>query len=407
MINKLRRRFIVTAMCSVFAVLTVIMSTIGVLTFRKIGNDADRITQLLIENEGRFPKRDGKPGMPEFFSPGMSAETPYETRFFTVLLDENNGISEVNTGSIAAVTTAKAGDYAYEIARSGKTRGYKGVYRYGVAEKDGRKLIVFVDCSRGLSNFDSFCLMSALVCIGGMVSVLILVLIFSRIAVKPIAETYAKQKQFITDAGHEIKTPLTIIDANTEVIELESGETEWTRSIKTQVERLSALTSNLIDLSRMDERGAAPVMLDFSLSDAVNEALADFEMLIKSNEKTLTVSIEDGISFTGDEKAIRRLISLLTDNAIKYSSEHANINVTLLKRGRQIELRFENPVEKIDKGNLDMLFERFYRADSSRNSESGGYGIGLSVAKAIVEAHKGAIKASSPDGKSIIISATF
>ena len=189
--------------------------------------------------------------------------------------------------------------------------------------------------------------------------------------------------------------------------ELETGETEWTRSISKQITRLTSLTEKLVMLSRMDEESYRPNAVRFSFSEAARETVQSFEAVAQYKNKNYTAEIEDGIEYEGDEHAIRQLMSLLIDNAMKYSDEGGNIAVRLKKSGKNIELQVENTAENLKKGNQEILFERFYRTDASRNSATGGHGIGLSVAKAIVTAHKGKISAVSPDGRRIVFTAVF
>ena len=184
---------------------------------------------------------------------------------------------------------------------------------------------------------------------------------------------------------------------------MENGESEWIKSNKHQIERLSSLTEKLVFLTRMDEDNAPLMnMNDFSISDAVSDTVSAYESMAKTNGITLKYDISENINYHGDESMIRQLISLMMDNAMKYSSEHGDINVTLKNdRMKRVLITIENSVDSIEKGNHDELFERFYRSDKSRNSKTGGFGIGLSVCEAIVTAHKGHIHAESTDGKSI------
>ena len=229
-------------------------------------------------------------------------------------------------------------------------------------------------------------------------------LLLSKRAIKPIADSYEKQKHFITDAGHELKTPLTVISASADVLEMTQGENEWTQSIRNQVVRLTELTNSLVSLARMDEHDSKLLMTDFSISDAVTESLEPFSRLASQQGKHVEMNIQKNISFDGNEESIRKLVGILIDNAIKYSGEKGEIAVTLKSVSRGPMLQMKNSVDEISKGNHDELFERFYRGDASRSSEIGGYGIGLSIAKAIVCAHKGKITARSEDGKSLLIS---
>ena len=197
-------------------------------------------------------------------------------------------------------------------------------------------------------------------------------------------------------------TPLAIIDANAEVIEMIDGENEWTQSIRKQIKRLTALTEKLVYLSRMDEDGYKMQMESFDISQAAEDMTELFKTSSKARGITLKAETEEGLNYYGNEASIRQLISIMLDNALKYTDENGVIEVKLKAAGKNRILTFYNTVEEIEKGKLDFLFERFYRLDKSRNSETGGHGIGLSVAKAIAEAHGGKISAESTDGKSIL-----
>jgi signal transduction histidine kinase len=218
---------------------------------------------------------------------------------------------------------------------------------------------------------------------------------------KPFIESMEKQKQFITDAGHEIKTPLAIISANADVLELTGGESEWITSIRNQTNRLDKLVRNLLTLSKMEEGKIELVFTDFDISKAVLEITEPFKAIGEAQNKKFLMEIEPGIIFHGDQGSIHQLVSTLVDNAMKYSDEKGTIKITLSSSKKGIKLQVYNTVEELNIDNLDKLFDRFYRADSSRSRETGGYGIGLSIAKSIAEAHHGRISAKSEDGKSI------
>lgn len=204
----------------------------------------------------------------------------------------------------------------------------------------------------------------------------------------------------------ELKTPLTIIDADAEVLEMDIGENEWLRDIQTQTKRLAELTNNLILLSRMEEQPQTE-KIEFPLSDLAEETVETFQALAKTHSKHLTAHIQPMLSMRGDEKAICQLITILLDNAVKYSSEDGTIDLTLEKQKNTIRLTVRNTVESVSKKDLAHLFDRFYRADPSRNSQTRGYGLGLSIASAIVNSHRGKIWAATPDEKSFSITAAF
>lgn len=410
MIKKLQRRVVIIAVSSVAAVLLVIMGAILITNYSEIVSDADSTILMLEQNDGSYPKfEEGSFGNNNTDRPkqGMSPEAQFETRFFSVNLNEEGKTISTNTGSIAAVATDEAIEYAEKIYESGTEKGFLGVYRYSVSKTDKGTMVLFLDCSRSLDIFYRFVRASLAVSAVGILGVFVLMLLFSKRAIKPIADSYAKQKHFITDASHELKTPLAVINANTEVIEMTQGDSEWTQSIKNQVLRLTELTNSLVSLARMDEHDSKLLMTDFSISDAVIESIEPFARLAAQQGKTLVSKIQSNISFEGNEESIRKLVGILTDNAIKYSGEKGEISVTLKSSSKGTVLQMKNSVDEIAKGSHDELFERFYRGDASRSSEISGYGIGLSIAMAIVNAHKGKITARSEDGKSLIISVLF
>ncbi|MCD8018390.1 MAG: HAMP domain-containing histidine kinase [Clostridiales bacterium] len=333
----------------------------------------------------------------------LTPETPYETRYFTVTFDEEENVTDINVDRIAAVDSDTAQEYAEKVLAGSSEKGFIESYRYLRQEKEGKTLVIFVDCSGSLSSFYAFLRASILVSIVGTLAVLILLSIFSGRIVAPFAESYEKQKQFITNAGHEIKTPLTIIEADAEIIELESGESEWVKDIHKQIVCLRDLTEYLIFLSKMEEKQKNINRIEIPISDVALETAQSFQALAKIQKKTFCFEIEPMLSYEGEVKSIQRLFSILLDNALKYSDPDGEIYFLLKKKNKNINIIVYNTAEQVDKEKLPHLFDRFYRADASRNSQTGGHGIGLSIAKAIVIAHEGKITASTSDGKSLTI----
>lgn len=403
MIKKLRRKLIAVAMLSLFLVLLIIVGTVNVLNYNKLIKEADSTLSILMDNNGIFPKPDMHSGGVGDFFKGMSPEKPYETRYFSVLMNDDGTVNSVDTGRIAGTDTDKAIEYAKEVSKSGRTSGFIQDYRYAVKSADKGVRIIFLYCQRELENFRSVLIISSAISVCGMLAVFVLLLFFSGRIVKPVSESYEKQKRFITDAGHEIKTPLTIIDADADIIEMEHGESEWLSDIKKQTRRLTMLTNDLIYLAKMEENSGSVNKLEFPLSDMVEETAESFKSLAISRSKTFTYTIQPLLPYVGDEKALRQLVSILLDNAIKYSDENGNISVTLSAQGRGIRLEVFNTCTSMPKSSTSQLFERFYRSEESHNSQTGGYGIGLSVAKAIVDAHKGRITASTKDEHSLTV----
>ena len=421
MIRKLRSRFTFAAMLSLFIVLAVLMGAVNLYNYHRVAREADEILSVLSENRGRFPQwmtmgrpddraeergaesdwyaspREEPPEKPEDRRQDQSPELAFESRFFSLVADENGEISEWDLDNIAAVDETEAASLAKTVLSSGKTRGYAGQYRYVVTEQDGGKRVTFLDCTRSLSNFRSFLLASVIVSGVGLGAVFLLMLWLSGRITRPIAESYEKQKRFITDAGHEIKTPITIIDADAEVLSMDLPESEWIDDIRLQTERLTSLTNDLIFLSRMDEENMQVQRLDFPISDVVSETVQSFRSRAIRENKTLRTEIEPMLTFCGEEKSLRQLVNILTDNAVKYSPEGGEIDVALKRTAKGLALSVTNTCESVPEGDLNDLFDRFYRAEKSRNSRTGGHGLGLSIARAVVNAHRGKITASAPD----------
>ena len=390
MIKKLRIRFVIVAMTSVIIVLGIIMFITNIVSYSKVTDSADSILTLLAQNDGKFssPPFVQKPNGP------MGIETPYETRFFSIKYYKN-GMVTADTHQIAAVDELSAIEMGNKVLMSGKANDFEEEYRYLISEKEMYTLVIFMDCTRQLETANNFLKSSMLVSIGALVGVFILLVIFSKPLVLPIAKSYERQKRFITDASHELKTPLTIISANNELIEMENGESESTRAIEKQVNRLTTLVKNLISLSKIDESERLNSAKNFSLSDALIDVCENFKVAFRNSNKYFTYDVEEGIDYFGDENLIRQLINILLDNANKYSLTKVNVN--LEKVGNKINIVVTNDSKEVEERNLKEYFERFYRSQMSRSSDVEGSGIGLSLAKEIVTLHKGEISAYGID----------
>ena len=396
MIRKLRIKFIAISMTSTIIVLFLILGSINLLNYREMSHNADMILDFLKENDGELPENLYKSQHKK--TNGISPETSFESRYFSVFLSNNRQICEADTDNISAINEETAIKYAQKINRSNKKCGFISKYRYMKENTSNGVKIYFLDCTKSMMSFQNFLVTSIFVSAFGVSAVFILVVLLSKRAIEPVAESYEKQKRFITDAGHEIKTPLTIIDA-----EMEYGENEWLDDIQVQTKRLTGLTNDLIYLSRMEEGQTKISMIEFPFSEVTAEAAQSFQNLAKVKGKDFKVDIEPMITLKGNEKAIRQLLSILLDNAVKYCTEQGQIRLNVSHKGKNIILSVCNTAQELTKENIDHLFDRFYRTDESRNSQTGGYGIGLSVAKAVVETHHGKITASSEDGRSLLI----
>ena len=406
MIQRIRIRFIAVAMIALLILLAVIVAGMNLINYNSIVQDADNKLELLSQNQGVFPNVGLDPNWP--IPPNMTIETPYESRYFSVLMTASGEVANIDTSRVKAIDSASAVQYASDAILKNDSNGFIDNYRYALSEEGDSIRITFLDCTREVYSFRSFLLSSILMALVGYLFFFFVILFFSKKITKPVTESYEKQKRFITDAGHEIKTPLAIIKADVDVLEMEYGGNEWLDGIQAQIKRLADLTNDLVYLSRMEETDISMEMLEFPFSDVVSETAQAFQAVAQAQEKMLLCDVEPMLSLNGNEKSIRQLVSILMDNAMKYSPKEGVVSLTVKKHGRHIYLTVYNTASApIDKQNLGHIFERFYRMDSSRSSKSGGYGIGLSVAKAIVSAHDGKITALTQDGQSLEIHIQF
>ncbi len=408
MIKKLQTRLIAVTMIALLLVLVLIVAGINIVNYCSVVQDADALLEILSENKGMFPER-FEYTRPMELPPELSPEIPFETRYFSVILNGLTGDPvQIDTSRIAAVDRSEALTFSSTVINGGKNKGFLDDYRYNVRAEQNNIRIIFLDCGRKLDAFRSFLdtsIVIALICY----IVVFTVVAFSSIRIiRPFSDNYEKQKRFVTDAGHEIKTPLTIINADVDVLEIESGENEWLTDIRKQTNRLATLTNDLIFLSRMEESETQMHMIEFPLSDVVSEVAASFSALAKTQNKQLFSEIQPMLSIRGNDRSIEQLVGLLLDNAIKYSPEGTPILLKAERQNRTVVLSVVNQsVYPIRKEELNHLFDRFYRADPSRNTQTGGYGIGLSMAKAIVNAHNGKIVAKPEDNNCLRITASF
>ena len=407
MIRKLKQKFVLLSMTSLLVLLAVIVAGMNLLNYRSVVEEADAILSVLTQNRGMFPELAGQPD--HKFPPRFSPETPYESRFFSVFYDGTGQAVNADVRKIASVSQKDAVSMADGVLEKGRFIGFAGAYRYMVDSTPGGTRVTFLECGRRLDAFRQFLISSVFMSALGFGAVFTVILILSGRIIRPIAEAYEKQKRFITDAGHEIKTPLTIINANVDILELElGGENESLADIKGQTQRLKSLTEDLVMLSRMEEAEDGLLKIEFPVSEVVLEAAGEFRALAESEKKELICEIEPVLTLNGNDRSIRQLVTIFLDNALKYSPEGSKIRLALARQGRTIRLSVSNAVEfDLDPEQLEHVFDRFYRTDSSRNSETGGHGIGLSVAKAIVTAHGGKITAAAEGEKTFAVSALF
>lgn len=314
-IRQLQRRYIVAAMTSLLLVLLFILGSINMINYRSITSEADEILTLLAEHDGHFPSWEELKQI-TFANGENGAELPFSSRFFSACVEEQGTISSINTEKISRVDAETASEYAAEVWRQEKAQGYYQQFRFLRDDRDGQALVIFLDRGEQLANALKYLFASLFAALIGLTAVFLTLLLMSGRIVRPVVESYEKQKRFITDAGHEIKTPLTIIAADADVLEMEVGKSEWIQDIRIQTARMTKLTNDLIFLSKMEEAQRSLEIMQFSLSKTAEETAQPFQSLAKAQEKEFICQINSDILIEGNQAQLEQLISILLDNAL-------------------------------------------------------------------------------------------
>lgn len=408
-LERLRRRFILSAIVALAITLIVLLVAVSLVFFSAVTSRADSLIDTLYENDGHFPQpnEEERPAITEPFS--ISGETPYETRYAVLEVNEDGTVAELEVRQIVTKGSEQLENLALDIFNGNQERGYSGYYRFAVFSDDdssGSVTIVIIDCYLTLQIGFTVLKGASLGIVVCLIMVFLLLIPLSKRGMRPFARNLERQQRFVTDASHELKTPLAIISANTDVTEQLEGETQWTRSTKKQISRLNTLIRDLIDMSRATESHHDASLPTFNLSELASRTAEDFLPLAEVAEKPLSIHIEENLWVQGNEEALQRLCNILLDNAVKYGDEQGEIRFSLQAYRRGILLRVSNPAKSLPSAEVDKLFDRFYRADSSRARSTGGYGIGLSVALGITERHGGKLQASK-EGEVLSFSATL
>ncbi len=391
-------------MISVTVVLLLLGVIINTANFVSINSELTQMLTVISENEGKIPMMFDRFN-PGGFRPGrqFTEETPYSTRYFVLRYTPNGTLVQSDLEHIATVTKSDTEKYLEIALKHGEGSGYASGYKfYVVNHGNNRYMAIFLDCRQQIGNIEMIAVLTLAAIAVCIVLVYIVVRLFSRKAIDPVVRSTKRQKQFITDASHELKTPITVIATSLTVLEMETGKQKWIDKAKAQTEKLKELVNSLVTLSKMDEEQSVLKPADFDISAAVGEAADSFSDFSASNGHELLLSIEPNLTYHGDEYMIRQLVSILLDNAVKYAAGETPISFSLQKEKKGVVIKCRNECnEPIEEKELSKLFDRFYRPDKSRTSSTGGFGIGLSLAKEIAVGHKGNIRAKMIDEKTI------
>ncbi|MGN0241531.1 MAG: sensor histidine kinase [Candidatus Weimeria sp.] len=433
-IKKLKNKFVIISMLSFIAVMLLVGGLIYIGTVTVTRKEAHEVTQSIIDNGGELPSvktvikeedagsdnsssddtdNSGSSGydssddsiyyfLKSMFGGGKNIlsnkDQWYATRYFSVIFDKNNEVTDIKADRIASIDVDQAKQYALMVTDNVFKFGSFGDYYYQVAKQGDETIVVFLDCSSQI-RLTSRVLYMALMLIGfGSIISFLVLRALSYKAIAPEIKNVEQQKQFITNASHELKTPLAVIKANTQVQEMMNGKDEWTESTMRQVDRMTGLIQNLVTIVRAEEKEDAGDRVDTDVTEAIKDTVKSYVPVAENAGKTLNQNIAENVHMKAVESQIRQLATLLIDNAIKYCDDKGSIDVTVAQKGKGFRLLVSNSYAEGKNVDYSKFFERFYRADTSHNVDKGGYGIGLSIAESLVKQYNGTINASWKDG---------
>ncbi|MDR2043216.1 MAG: HAMP domain-containing histidine kinase [Clostridium sp.] len=401
MIKKLRIKLILVITFSALLIFTFVLVSLNFFVYSDSERETERFLHMIVENDGFFSGEgtSRKKSRTQWGRPGFNQDDMRARRFFFVKVDESGNVFESNYEMMFDFADVDAAEYIDSVSKSGETSGRVDSFTYLSEEKSYGKMIAFAERSVEiglLTRLTEWSLVTA-----GISCALLLLLSFllSKWMVAPIKNAFAKQRRFVSDANHELKTPLTIISANVDVLQNEVGDNTWIAHIRTQLIRMNKLIHHLLTLSKAEDAAPEMIHAKFDLSKAMLSTALEFESHAFEENKEYTCEIQNRITYTGDEERLKQLLGILIDNAITHSGKQSKIKVSLKMEAGRPRLSVYNTGMGIKESERDKIFDRFYRSDDSRARETGGYGLGLSIAKAIVDAHKGKIRIIGEHGK--------
>lgn len=406
MTKILKRRFIIFTMTAVTCLLLFIVLAINGLNWMMLDRQSDMVLETLVDANGIFQKMDfTRP--PHFIRP-LNMDRMRSSRFFIVSSDAVGNIMDVNVEQISSIDSESAQNYALKVLKTDKEYGRVDGYKYAVKKMGADKLIFFMDTSEQSGSFYMVLFMSTAIAALCWIILLIIVILLSGKVIRPVLVGMEKQKQFITNAGHEMKTPLAIIQSNNDTMALIYGENKYNAHIRNQTKRLNVLMSNLLTLAKLDEEIPLP-RENVNISGITKELLPVYVEEAQGKRIDFQIQIEEDIVIQMNKESYRQFLTIILDNALKYTTDNGTIQLSLGRNGKHIQMIEENTCDTSHESDPERLFERFYRGDMARTQgkETSGYGIGLSAARAICENFNGTLKAEYPSSDSIRFTARF
>ena len=403
MFRKLKIRFILLASAAIVCILLTMIAVLNSVRFLQTNGEIQAVLNILSANNGDFPSVEET--AESLQNDRITIDTIYQYRYFSVVYNEDKTLYSSNLDHLSNLSKEQALSYANKVIKDSRSSGVFKVgsqfYSYQITQdsKTKRYLLVVLDSTNYLESRNDFFWLSIQLCFYSFIFFVLVVSGFSNFAIRPYIKNYENQKRFITNAGHELKTPLAIISANTELQELMTGENEWTESTKDQVKRLSNLINQMVVLARLEEQPDV-TLVDVNFSEVVKKVAGNFKSVIDKAGKKYEIKLQEDIHVKATEDELYELVSILIDNACKYCDEDGQIFVTLTKakRGKRARLTVANSYADGKNVDYSRFFDRFYREDESHNQKQPGYGIGLSMAESLVRIFKGRIWVSYKKG---------
>ncbi|EJO21519.1 HAMP domain-containing histidine kinase [Streptococcus sanguinis] len=403
MFRKLKIRFILLASAAIVCILLTMIAVLNSVRFLQTNGEIQAVLNILSANNGDFPSVEET--AESLQNDRITIDTIYQYRYFSVVYKEDKTLYSTNLDHLSNLSKEQALSYANKVIKNSRSSGVFKVgsqfYSYQITQdsKSKRYLLVVLDSTNYLESRNDFFWLSIQLCFYSFIFFVLVVSGFSNFAIRPYIKNYENQKRFITNAGHELKTPLAIISANTELQELMTGENEWTESTKDQVKRLSNLINQMVVLARLEEQPDV-TLVDVNFSEVVKKVAGNFKSVIEKAGKKYEIKLQEDIHVKATEDELYELVSILIDNACKYCDEDGQIFVTLTKakRGKRARLTVANSYADGKNVDYSRFFDRFYREDESHNQKQPGYGIGLSMAESLVRIFKGRIWVSYKKG---------
>ncbi|MBE6720779.1 MAG: HAMP domain-containing histidine kinase [Ruminococcaceae bacterium] len=393
MIAKLRIKFILISTAAVLLVISVLIGLVNSVMYSKTLDSVYQIAGYIADNDGQMPSDHKK------ITDDFTDEDVYRIRFFSIKLDSDLEVISSDLDKISSVDETEINNFVKDAESHNFKNGHltedENTFAYTSKATSYGRIIVFVNCTNEFKTVENFREMSFLYGVFCLLGFVIIVSVLSRRAVEPVIRNAESQKQFITNASHELKTPLAVISANTEVLEMTNGESEWTKSIISQVNRLNTLIAELITISKFGE-GDKKELVTVNASKVVSDCANDFKPVFSQQGISFDFSVAENISLKATDEGIRQITGILLDNAAKYCDEGGNVNLSLTPKtvSKGMKLTVSNTYKEGAGKDLSRYFDRFYREDESHNSKKGGYGIGLAMAQGYVKEFGGRMSVS-------------